>query len=93
MKKTKYEVEFYINPQANYDSHKLNVLKECLSEWIKKDNSKFYPNWKEFKFEFEEIEIHEGHEIMVLHCYTTWDWVSEHDLFDEITHLNSFFEN
>lgn len=90
-KNNKFPVDFYINPNFEYKSHSINVLKESLVEWLKPENAKFYPNWKNFKYFYETID-NNGEEIQLLHCFTDWSWVSEHHLFDAIEGLNSFFE-
>ena len=93
-KKTqKLDVEFYINPRHNYPEHKLNILKECLIEWLKPENGKYYPfKDDEFKYSVDYVEFKEGDEHAVFHCYTNYDWVNSHNMFAEINGLISFFE-
>lgn len=97
MKKNQLTVEFYINPHRTYEEHNVNILKECLTEWLKKENtredSRFYPfKDDEFKYKVEYVEVKEGEEIAVFHCYTTYDWIGKHNLYDDLKGLISFFE-
>lgn len=89
----KLNIDFYIDPNTNYEEHKVNILKECLSLWAKKDNDKFYPNSDNFRFCFEEVEIPEGNEIMMFHCYTNKEWLDEHHIYTEISKLQTYFED
>lgn len=89
----KLNIDFYIDPNTNYEEHKVNILKECLSLWVKQDTAKFYPNSNDFRFYFEEVEIPEGNEVMMFHCYTNKEWLDEHSIYAEISKLQTFFED
>ena len=91
------DVEFYINPNYDYKEHNINVLKECLTEWIKTENtredSRFCPfKDTEFKYFVDYVEYKEGEEIAVFHCYTNYDWINKHNLYNDLEGLISFFE-
>ena len=92
-KKTqKFDVEFYINPKYNYKEHKINILKECLVEWTKREKFKFCPfKPNEFTYNIESVEK-EGTKVIVFHCHTTYEWINSHNMFAEINGLTSFFE-
>jgi hypothetical protein len=93
MKRNRLNIEFYIDPNHKYNEHNINILKECLVEWNKQENCKFYPfKDNEFKYEIDYFEFKEGDEHAVFHCYATHSWISTYNLYDIIEGLIKFHE-
>lgn len=84
-KETKKEVRFYINPIYDYKDHKLNVLKECLTEWYNQKKRNLQPSFDEFEYSMTtKFSDQEGKEIQVFECNTTWHWISKVNLFESL---------
>lgn len=86
MRRIKKNVKFYINPAYDYNDHKLNILKECLTAWSNQKNKSLQPKFKEFEYRITH-KYNNSKEIHVYEVSTTWRWLSQTKLFESVIHL------